>query len=291
MSDADASAATPFELLGHDIRIGIVEALVEHRREHPDEPALTFSELRDRVGVADSGQFNYHLDKLRGQFVRETDAGYRLGAAGRQVAGAVLSGSYDVGPDRGPVDLDATCGYCDASVAVRYEDGALVAECDDGHTVHSDYFPSGIVERVSLPAAMELSALLGHHKVELLLRDVCPSCYGPATATVERAAPDGRGEGPYFRARCEQCGFSLDGPPGLAVLPHPALLALYLDHDRDVRTAFLWSLPFLVDRERWWVEEETPLRVGVEAAAGDERVRFLVDGDCSVVRYERDPTG
>ena len=43
---------------------------------HPDDPR-TFSELREAVGMRDSGQFNYHLDKLLGTFVRVTEEGLR----------------------------------------------------------------------------------------------------------------------------------------------------------------------------------------------------------------------
>lgn len=73
------------------MRIGILEALVQKRVDDPRSPGASFSELRERVGVTDSGWFNHHLDKLTGRFVRETDAGYGLNAAGQEVVGAVLS--------------------------------------------------------------------------------------------------------------------------------------------------------------------------------------------------------
>lgn len=51
------------------------------------------SELRERVGMGDSGQFNYHLGQVEGHSVRTFDDGYVLRKAGRRVVEAVLSGA------------------------------------------------------------------------------------------------------------------------------------------------------------------------------------------------------
>lgn len=51
-------------------RLKILNSLAE-----ADGP-LTFSTLRESVGTIYSGQFNYHLRKLDGLFVRKTDDGY-----------------------------------------------------------------------------------------------------------------------------------------------------------------------------------------------------------------------
>jgi hypothetical protein len=83
--------ADAFSLLGHELRIGIVRALW---RAGDDE--VSFSKLRERAGMPDSGQFNYHLGELVGTFVRESEEaeGYELTYAGRQVIGAILDGTY-----------------------------------------------------------------------------------------------------------------------------------------------------------------------------------------------------
>jgi DNA-binding HxlR family transcriptional regulator len=57
------TAAEAFEVLGNGIRTAMVLELA-------DAGPLSFSELRERVGVTDSGRFNYHLEKLVGRFVR-----------------------------------------------------------------------------------------------------------------------------------------------------------------------------------------------------------------------------
>lgn len=274
--------AGPFDLLGSETRLGIVAAFVEHRREQPGDPALAPETLRDRVGIRDRGQLSYHLDALEGHFVCGTDDGYRLTAAGRAVAGAIISGAHETDAEKGPVDLDETCGHCGAPVTAEYADGVLAAECSRGHELQREYFPPAVVDRVPLRKAMELSALRDHHELEYLLRNVCPNCHGSASAVIER---DG-GDGPKFAADCDDCGFSLTGSPGLAILTHPALRDFYLERDRDVRAAYRWTLPFLVDEDRWAVTDEDPLRVRIDVA-GDDGMAFVVDEYCTVREYHR----
>jgi DNA-binding HxlR family transcriptional regulator len=83
-SEPTLSATAAFELLSDETRIGIV-------RELSRSGKLRFSTLRERVGTEDSGQFNYHLERLRGGLVRKTDGGYELTRAGRALAEVVES--------------------------------------------------------------------------------------------------------------------------------------------------------------------------------------------------------
>lgn len=74
-----AMAADALATLANEYRIEILRALAE-----ADEP-LAFSNLRESVGMYDTGRFNYHLTELCGRFVRNTDSGYELGHAGERV--------------------------------------------------------------------------------------------------------------------------------------------------------------------------------------------------------------
>lgn len=51
MTEFASSAATPFEVLGQEVRIGILQALVRKRVEDPQQPIAAFSELRERVAL------------------------------------------------------------------------------------------------------------------------------------------------------------------------------------------------------------------------------------------------
>lgn len=61
-----------FSFLDSETRVDILLVLAADLDESgPDEePGLSFSSLRERVGVRDSGRFNYHLEKLAGPFIR-----------------------------------------------------------------------------------------------------------------------------------------------------------------------------------------------------------------------------
>ncbi|MFW6152937.1 MAG: winged helix-turn-helix domain-containing protein [Halobacteriota archaeon] len=83
--DDDAEPPDLFDLLSDATRRRIIEELYV-----ASEPTLRFSELTRRVGVRDSGRFNYHLSRLRGSVVERTDEGYRLTDRGELVAGAVF---------------------------------------------------------------------------------------------------------------------------------------------------------------------------------------------------------
>jgi|APHM01.1.fsa_nt_gi hypothetical protein len=67
-----------FRLLSDETRLAIVTALAD-----ASEP-VCFSALRDRVGAADSGRFNYHLGELRETLVTKRADGYALTPAGER---------------------------------------------------------------------------------------------------------------------------------------------------------------------------------------------------------------
>lgn len=85
----DAALASLFELLSDETRLRIVSALAGYAHAHPDEPAIAFAALRQRVGIRDSGRFNYHLRKLDGVLVERTEDGYLLTDVGRRLVAVV----------------------------------------------------------------------------------------------------------------------------------------------------------------------------------------------------------
>lgn len=79
-SDVVPALASTFDLLGDETRLRIVQALLA-----ADPRPVRFSELRARVGTRDTGRFNYHLSRLRGDLVEKEEAGYVLTSAGRRL--------------------------------------------------------------------------------------------------------------------------------------------------------------------------------------------------------------
>jgi hypothetical protein len=96
MPGDDSEDYEVFTLIADENRLAIVRALAEAPAEG-DSTALSFPALRDRVGMRDSGQSNYHLENLVCQFVQETDEGYRLRFPGSFLSGPSSRGSSRAG--------------------------------------------------------------------------------------------------------------------------------------------------------------------------------------------------
>jgi hypothetical protein len=83
-SDLDADPTATFSLLADETRLGLVRELAA-----ADGP-VGFADLYSRVGLSDTGRFNYHLGKLRGTMVEKTaGSGYVLTDAGEHVLDVV----------------------------------------------------------------------------------------------------------------------------------------------------------------------------------------------------------
>jgi len=93
------------DVLGNEIRVSILRELAE-----ADGP-LSFTELRQRAGVRDTGKFNYHLKKLCSYFVREADGGYELGHAGSRVVSAADPRVETAEPEHRDSETE-TCPVC-----------------------------------------------------------------------------------------------------------------------------------------------------------------------------------
>lgn len=121
-----------FKLLSNEARLAILLALWEDRDSLRNDNSVPFTELYERVGVSDSGNFTYHLDQLRGHFVKQTDDGYELRRAGYRVVEAVLSGAVVDAPILERTRVDEPCYYCGApSIEVSYREGAIGMYCPE----------------------------------------------------------------------------------------------------------------------------------------------------------------
>jgi len=143
---ADPHAVEAFQLLANETRLAILLALWE-TKDPTGEAAVPFSELYDRVGLDDSGNFNYHLDKLEGHFVTAADDGYRLAPAGTKIVRAVIAGTGISEPTLEPTEIDMACPRCEAPTAITYRDGRLFQLCTEcsGNISTSGEFPEGTI--------------------------------------------------------------------------------------------------------------------------------------------------
>lgn len=309
---AGVDATESFELLNNDTRLAILLALWEAYDPHTTTNSVPFGELREAVGVADSGQFNYHLGKLDGPYVRKTDDGYALTPMGLKLVGTVIAGT-----GRGatlkeqPIDYD--CDLCGAPTAIRYEDGWLYhvcSECEGGLGRDPDYptgtlfaepFPPAALENRTPEETFAAGVLRLFQVMAMKMGGLCPRCSGLVERTVS-VCEDHEAEG-----TCETCGYATPvrihwvcsvckyrggSSPAGAVISHPAVVSFYHDHGVEVgydlnefeQAKRVLKLNRAHENE---LVSGDPVRVAVTVRYGDDELRLTLDERMDVVAVER----
>ena len=298
----DASDA--FEALGNEIRMGVLRALVDDSGERVAGRTATFSELFEASPVDTTAGFAYHLRQLTDQFLRKTgedDDRYGLTYAGLQVARAIVAGTYT---DRVSFDLIPTGDDCPLC-----RSGALHAACEDNYvTVACPDCAQAILTLPFPPGAHReddaerlLAAFDRHHRHRLssMSDGTCPECaaamdaelaYVPEAVTADLADTDPSdaelddARRAQVRLDCEQCGCRLHCPVTLAVLEHPAVVALFHDHGENVRDRPIWNVG---DEWRERVVSDDPWCVRVSARLDEEVLDVFVAEDLTVAGTRR----
>ncbi len=246
----DPQAIESFALLSDPTRLSILIALWEHEFPHGATSCLSFSELRQRVGIRDSGKFNYHLDQLSGEFIERTEEGYSLSRAGARFVRTVISwtGAEDVAFDDS--EVETRCPFCDAPLLVRYRDESFVAECqgcDGGGAIVDNklakaIFPPAGVENRTPDEVLHAATRYILHITHVMLDGVCPVCacavehelsVCPDHDTTEGICEtcDSRFAG-FVRMACSSCRAPNSAPVWLILIDHPAVITFY--HERGI---------------------------------------------------------
>jgi hypothetical protein len=308
------SASEAFELLGHEIRMGIVEELADTRRDNWFWLGERFADLRKAVDVRDAGKFSYHLDKLQPQFVVKDGEEYKLTYAGMQVAGAIVAGTYTDAESGRETELDEEC-LCGEQLIARYDYEYCRIACPTHGDLGGTTLSPGAADGRTLESLVRIVARESRRSVEKAKNGVCPHCWGSVEPSIP--APDVMvnpvtGEQPEdweraFRVRfnpgddtsfdiepaalmvqfdCEDCGMRIWWPVMLCVLDHPALSGFCYDHGVDIRETPLPALPFM-NFGAVTIESTDPYRAAIEAAFDDETMTLWVDSTATVAEYER----
>lgn len=267
--EQDVDAREAFALLGHEIRLDILLALLDDWVAVYTEPK-SYAELMDAVGMADSGKFNYHLDQLRGVYVQQVDGGYVPTASATALYRAVLAHRPTEGIDFEAEPVDTVCPHCDTTAVLRYDRGFVSLDCSACEEWIGVTFPfpkHGVEERET---AQLLDALDARVRRDLWLAHAgqCPSCAGTTTVDPRTGSVDGEH---WVELSCETCSFVV----GIDVL------SIALSDDR-VRAAlrevgidpegYLWELPTGTVTQG---SADSSLAVDVEA--GSRPVTVVVD--------------
>lgn len=298
-----------FAALGHEIRVGILQALAESTRV---ERPLSFSTLRERVGTVDSAKFNYHLGELVDHFVTKRGDGYDLQPAGERVAEAVLSGAVTEDPVIERVPIDASCPYCGAGVELSYRDERTVTYCPDcsgafelssgrvekdvpegyGFLGYLDLPPAGVEGRD--PTAVHGAALEWHlAEQSLAAAGTCPRCSAEMEAWLSLCEDHERGDGAcstcghryaaHHSGRCTNCVYSRRATFGTALLDSPALQRFLADHGVNlVSPSHDEFAEFVLDYDEE-IRRADPFEAAFTFTAGADALTLTVDDDLDVV--------
>lgn len=307
---AGPHATEAFTLLANETRLAILLALWNAHEPFGTGSGLRFSELRNRVGVRDSGQFNYHLGKLEDKFIESTDVGYKLRPEGDKITRAVIAGVGLETPTLEPTEIGIPCPRCEASTTITYRSGRLFQMCTEcgGHFDESDELPRGTLFTWRLdPAGLanrtpeEVYAASSNGMLQrtlAMINGVCPECSGAVDFELDVcddhvAGPDGPcpncGQRDEILAlyQCTVCKFSTGGAPSGLVSQHPAVISFYYDHGIDLQ----YDLDFrgvkrvleLGEAHEQILESTDPLRIRIIIRYEGDEMNLLIDEEMSVV--------
>jgi hypothetical protein len=275
--------ADAFALIANETRLSILEALWE-----ADERPVPFSDLRRAVGMRDSAQFNYHLQKLTRHFVAQSDDGYEFQHAGEKVVHAVISGSFNEHPTLEPFPVQGACVACGGPLRAQYEDEHLAIECTDCGQRHGEYSfpPGGLNDRTREEIADAFDQRVRH--LHCLAADgVCPECSGRMETHVVEDGDCCLGVGVRVDHACVQCGHTLCSAVGLRLLDHSEVVSFHRERGVSLDERPYWTLPWCVSDEYTRVLERDPWRLEVRMPLAGDELRVSLDGSLDVLGTER----
>ncbi len=244
--------AEAFEALANETRLAALLALWEEHEPFADDTAVSFGELRRRVGMSDPGQFHYHLDKLVGLYVVRSDDGYSLNGAGQSLVQAVVAGVGIEEPTFETTVEDLDCPVCGATPSYEYEDGYVVGRCpecaersadggvaSEGGFQRFSFDPAGVMSRSPIDV-LEANSIQTMWEAAMRTAGVCPQCSGSVEAELlvcddhdagsSRCSTCGRRNRFAAKLVCTVCKDALRFPPHCIAELHPRVMAHLQEH-------------------------------------------------------------
>jgi hypothetical protein len=273
MTSDEWTPAAAFSALADARRLEIIRAL-----DAASGRCQTFSALHEAVGVDDSGQFNYHLSRLRPHFVEKAGEGYRLTAAGRQVVRAVAAGRFTADVRFDEFEHDSVCHRCETHLCVSYRDERLRFRCPCcDEVVLNVGFPSSGVRERSPGVAVDAFARFSYHRVSQARDGVCPDCSGPTDGTVTDDVPPSIDKPAAVVFECDVCRGAVVTSFGGVAIYDPRVRSFHRERGVDLRDGYYWEVPQCLTSAHTTVESTNPWQT---------TVRFPVDGDACLARFE-----
>jgi hypothetical protein len=230
---ADVDIQELFRLLGHETRMSIMRTLWEAFEfavyVTGDREGLGFATLRERAGIRDSGNFNYHLGELTDILVESRGGGYVLTPLGYNLMRSI--GRYENFEYR-VVDewtVEESCPFCDGRLVAAYNREILEVHCRDCGGLGGDgnftfvEFPSTGSASLSRRELLDAATLEMADKVRSSMHGVCWDCHAPMELEIEHCADHDRSStgicdrcshrySAKVEATCRTCGTTGRGP-------------------------------------------------------------------------------
>ncbi len=316
---AETAALAPddaFAVLADETRFEIIQSLWE--LYEPDDPSnivkfgdlyegdngVSFSELYDRVGYGDTGNFNYHLERLIPHFVRRVDGGYELTETGFEIARAVVAGTVSERPQFDAAEIDEACPRCGDRVVVSYENHHINVSCsnclglwqngagDDGVLFTFAFPPTGLSRRTPTEA-FHATLAYNLNRVRSFVHGVCPDCSSVVDASLdicEHHEPVEAGGCPRCHRQhrievgevCGQCKSVARGPLTIAIFAHPTVTSFLHDHG-VVHHFASWDTFQLAQQVSEDLLETDPVRIQLTVPCDDDRLQLTLDESLEVV--------
>lgn len=294
MSDQFVQQVEPeeaFAVLADETRLRILQALWKS-----DVQTETFSELRRAVGMRDPGQFNYHLDKLVGQFVTKTEEGYRLTQAGKHVNGAIASGMYTALGTIDPIVLDHSCRTSNDPLILDYKNETVRIGCETCPICPSEWaapVPPAVLAGYDRDDIPDVASQYLRTVSRQAINGFCPFCNGqmkptvrpsaamdavPTTAAEGAESSDGRlHDYPVVQLACQRCSaraqLALDHA---LLLTDPVVANFYYEDGIVVQDRPIWEFSDL-SPDSTDIERRNPIRVKVTFRVSESALTVVVD--------------
>jgi hypothetical protein len=293
----DADSLPPeeaFLLLADETRARIVQEL--GAAWSTDWPGVvSYAELMERVGVDDSGRFNYHLSKLVGRFVSDREEGYKLNFPGLRVYRGIIAGTFTSDVTIDAFRVDSTCFECGSRLEGRYSDTLATVTCPECDVRYGEYPlpPRGATSRTPEELLVAADQRSRHHQSQFI-RGVCPWCGSEPETRIETPETSDLASWastPYVVQivhQCADCGGLAGHSVGKRLLVQPAVVAFYYDHGIDLSTVPSWELELVVTDRFTAVESREPWRISVAVPLDGEALRVELDDSLAVVDVMRD---
>lgn len=301
------SPAEAFAVLGDATRLEILTVMAA-----ADE-SLEYSELFARVDYEDSANFSYHLDRLRGHFLRKSEEGYALRIPGERVVQALHSGVLTEHVTIERTAIDFPCVYCGGHTEVAYHDELAVLYClecegrgnvpelpadwpisDEGVVGHVSVPPAGVYDR-TVGEIVEAAGIWTVTDIQAHTRGVCPRCAAPIDRSVtvcpEHEATAGFCQqcqsqfGVYVEAVCENCTFDSTAPYPTHALGEVALLDFMTDHGMDPFVSEAFHLTACEER----ITRTHPLEAEYTFQVEGDAITLTIDEELTVTAVSRHP--